>query len=862
MDFPIWNTQPYLGSFSQDTSFDIQPIILGFSAGIGTQVTLINGELPAGLKWLNPPGATYVLINGVASPSPQTISGRFTFRISQTNGSIADRTFSIDLTPIPVAPDWSQQQSFLGYQDNLSSSTYVLKALPPPGEHVSYNLLSTPPGQMTIDQSTGLLTYNANVITTDFTAIFNVRASSYTASSDIDLSIGVVAAPFSPQWITSAGALNNPDTGNNEFVGGDFVEIKLEAVDVLDGNVSYQLVSAPGGFPFVLGETGLLFGRAPDVINITTYVFEVVASSPNGSSSRSFTIQVVPSSQAGLLAWITEPDLGSIVDGRYVEIDVKARTRRDSGTITYSVIGGLLPPHLMLEKTKGTLIGYCEYHPVSRFYWFEIQADDGVQKIVRQFRIEVINRYADQFFGAYIPFAGTLKAANQADVSNLSVRAPGSETFYRVEKIPATPYLNIINGVITGYETPDQIAARISPWLHTLGLSFGRAESTPADSLGSSVIYRNINCSQSGTNLRVYSSAVYNTNVQTNGMIYPTSIENLRRSIAQDLVFVNGGSGNGLEISPILDWSDGGLQEVIVLNSGQDYKSKPQITVTGSGQGAMVDPILGLVDLVVTDAGQGWTAGDTVDIPGNDPVRRANVRVMTTGTNGSVSTIEIIDEGDYRQISSSPRLVVKKGTASMEIKPIWGISRVDVIESGSGYQCGIGFNTKGGEILPDWQDSYFPAIEIGSMPFFVAPLAASLLNTEEGSFWGSPWTPSYMVWTWQGLRWIGKTTFDESWTSFDGGLTNFQETEDPRITVFDQQLEVFDGGLTIFDYVDPLEYDLFQLWGGTLIDGGTTPFDLYSTVFDVLRPRKTSKTLVSRWITMNPRIYSGNNAVW
>jgi hypothetical protein len=861
MDYPIWNTQSFLGRYDQDTSFDITPIVISFSAGPGTVVSLLNGMIPGGLQWSSPPGSSSVVMTGVADPSSGDIRSRFTFRLRQSNGNISDRTFSLDLAAPVITPDWSEQQGFLGYQDNISPKTYFVNALTPPGLHVSYGLLSVPPGQMTIDAASGKLVYNANVISSNYTAIFNVRATSGTVSSDIDLTIGVVTAPFEPRWITPTGALENPMLGTTEFFGGDFLEVSLTAVDVRGEALSYSMVSSPTGFPFTLDNTGLLFGTIPEVAGEVSYSFTVRATSVNGTADRVFSVDLFPSVLSGLLSWVTPADLGNINDGRYVEIPIKALTRRTPAAVVYSLVGGLPPPHLMLDKNSGLLVGYCEYHPVSRDYWFEIQASDGIQTIIRAFKLRVSSSYSDQFFGAYIPLTGSLRNSSYIEISNLTVRAPGSVNTYSIQNPIFNPRMDIINGVVTGYDMPGEILANVAPWMHQLDLSFGPV-ATENVTTGTDVVYRNINCQQHGSNLSVYSSAVYNTNVETNGVVYPISIDNLRLAFMDNWSLVQNGGGTGLEIFPKLDWSNGGLQEVVVIGPGRDYKSKPVITVSGSGHGASVDPILGLVGAAVSTAGQGWQAGDTVEVVGNDPINRANIRISDIGTNGSAATIQIIDPGSYRQVSSAKTIVLSKDTARMEITPTWGIWKVDVIDSGSGYQCGITLGLQGNEILPSWQQNYFPAVELGRINATVAELIPNALNFSDNTLWGTPWRPSHMVWTWQGLQWLGETTFEDDWTSFDGGLTNFQETENPTNTIFDDDLAIFDGGSTIFDDIDPLGYDLFQVWGGTLIDSGTTVFDLYSTIFDMMKPRTTSKTLVQRWMTMNNRIYSGNNAVW
>ena len=168
----------------------------------------------------------------------------------------------------------------------------------------------------------------------------------------------------------------------------------------------------------------------------------------------------------------------------------------------------------------------------------------------------------------------------------------------------------------------------------------------------------------------------------------------------------------------------------------------------------------------------------------------------------------------------------------------------------------------GGEILPAWQTTYFTAIEVGEIPIFTANVAVNVLNYETTTLWGTPWQPTIMVMQWQGLRWLGSTTFDNNNTTWDGNNTRFQDTAGPLETVFDDNTEIFDNGTTIFDYQDPIAYDLYQVWGSTLVDAGTTVFDLYSTIFDSLGPRTYSNTRLQKWITTQNRIYSGNNAVW
>lgn len=851
MDYPFWITSQDLGSFSQDYSFDLNPLDLGFSVGPSFTVSLINGSLPTGLVWSV--GTNSVTINGVVVPSTTTIESRFTFRITQSNGAISDRTFLLTMEPVAVNPSWDGQRTFLGYQGNTSPVSYQLSATPPPGEYLTYSLISAPTG-MSIGFNTGLLTYDASSETINTTVQFTARASATSTSSDIDLSIDVVISPLAPVWVTGVGSIGS-------FLGNEFIEINLEATDVTGATVVYSLASSDPDFPLTLDPSGFLYGQPANPIDSQTYSFSVIASSPNGSTIRNFTITILPSESYNLLVWITPSDLGTIEDGQYIDIPILAETQRRQ-TIVYSVSGGVLPPHLMLERTGAKIVGFCEYHATDKVYYFDITATDGYQYITRQFKIAVNRRYGDQFFNAYIPLTGDLRDQWAADVSNVKVRIPGSITFSSIDNVIDPPYLNIVDGLVTGYSTPDELVSRISPWLHTLDLQLGVVNSAALSTSVDSVIYREIVDRQLGSNLSVYSSAVYNTNVQTDGVVYPISIQNLRSSLIGDFGFVYGGSGSGAILNPVIDWSNGSVSRIDVISPGSGYTSPPEISISGSGSGAAATAVLGMIDATIIDTGQGWQVGDLVTIPGGLANVQAEIQITGIGTNGSVASFVITNAGDYNQVTDSYDLTIYRGSASVKIRPIWGVLGVNMVSGGAGYQCGINIGTIGGELLPSWQSSYFPAIEIGTISSVTASGAANVLNTENSTMLGLPWKPNYVVFQWQGLKWFGNTTFDGEWMTFDGNTTRFSETEDPRVTLFDDDLTVFNNDYTTFDTVDPLSYDLWQVWGSTLIDQGTTSFDLYATIFDALAPRRTSVTAVRKWIKTQQRIYSGNNAVW
>jgi len=868
MTYPVWTTPSNLGTFVQDYSFDLYPLQLVFGASAGTLASLLNGSLPAGLQWIQINNV--VNIFGAAVESTQPINAQFTFRLTQTNGAVADRTFMLTLTPLVVAPSWQGQPVFLGYQSNVSIESYLLTATTTTGDHIIYDLPQQP-ANATINSRTGLFTLNAFPYTSNLTVATLVRAtdSGNGGDSNVSVQVSVVTNP-GPNWVTTAGSLG-------VFYSGDFVEINLLAEDPFASTIVYTLtepeISEVGWgiiwddafgwdnnsyteLTLTLAPDGLLYGYLPSVLVDTTYNFKVTATSVNGSSTAFFSITNEPSVNNSEFYWDTViSNLGTYNEGQYITVPVHATTKRGT-TVIYNVTGGLLPPHLILGTTDGLIVGFVEYTAIDKTYYFNITAYDGYQYIVRQFSITVNKIYSNQFFNAYIPLTGALRDQWDSDTTNIHVREPGTNVYDRIINLPEPPTMNIIDGLLTGYATPDQILSVISPWWHELSLQIGTAANTTVLSNGLSTIYRNIVDFQSGSNAIIASSYV------DGGSVYPISINNIRSALTAAYPYVQGGSGQGFVMLPNLNWSTGGIASVTVLDSGYGYLSPPDIVVGGAGTGAQLQAILGLVGVSVGNGGTGWAIGDTFAIPGDDAVTSAQVTVTAINSSAAIISLEITLPGSYRNVGIAENIIIVFGEATASLNVVWGIVAVDVVASGKNYQCGITVSTTGGEILPDWQSVYTPAIQVGQLPIATAAVAANTLNTENNSLLGTLWQPNYMVMQWQGITWIGSTTFDTATTTFDGNTTRFQDTESPRVTVFDMNQETFDNATTIFDYEDPLAYDLFQVWGSTLIDAGTTVFDLYSTIFDSLAPRTYSNTRLQKWINTANKIYSSNNALW
>jgi hypothetical protein len=849
MDEPAWITLSNLGSYDQNHSFDLSPIVLSYSAGSGSKVTNLNGKLAEGLQWQQIVGA--VEITGAATASSTDIDSTVTFRITQPDGQIADRTFSLKLAAEKESPSWALQPGFLGYQSNTQVQTYQLHAEPPPNNLVIYEVEDTRP-IFSIDRNLGILSVNPTGYTTNANLQVVVRATADLtgAYSNVAVDLGIVSILGPPRWVSSS--LDFPT-----YYSTDFVEMQLRAEDPIGIDVSYNLVSQTTGLGLVLSNDGVLHGTLPYVTHNTIYSLTARCTGHGGSSDCTFLLEVLPSIIDTPISWVSEADLGSIIEGDYVSLDILAMTDV-SHLIIYNVTGGMLPPHLMLGTTDGRIQGCCEYHAISKTYFFDITATIyGLDiSITKTFKVTVEKRYADQFLKLYIPLENGIKDTLITDSGNVRVREPGTIIYDTISNISGTPELSLINGVITDYDGPDQVVQAISPWMNELSLAIGPAGNTYQTGSQISSLFRMVVDYQRGANLTALSHSVMVD------LVYPISIENIRQSLEDKYNFVSSGNGTELNLIPIIDYNDGSIKDLIIAEPGSEFLMPPEIQIYGSGTGAEAKLVLGLTDAVIIDGGSRWNVGDLVYLRSQTASIPAVLEVTAIGNFGEITAFTIINNGDYSQVPFNTPIYSSNLYSYVILSCTWGVVAAKIISSGTGYECNVSVQYSSGEILPYWQDVYFPAIYIGNIPQSTAGLASELLNAEPSTLFGTPLPAKNLVLQWQGLRWLGETTFEDDLTTFDGMATRFQETETPYETVFDKNKMSFDTGMTLFDWQDGMYYDLFQVWGSTLIDSGTTIFDLYSTIFDTLRPKPYSNTRLQKLIPLLTKTYTSSNAIY
>ena len=204
---------------------------------------------------------------------------------------------------------------------------------------------------------------------------------------------------------------------------------------------------------------------------------------------------------------------------------------------------------------------------------------------------------------------------------------------------------------------------------------------------------------------------------------------------------------------------------------------------------AAVRAILGIFQLEIIDSGSNWQVGDIIEFHLGRYNAAGQITVTQVSPGGNIINFTIDTPGDYLQVPSLTTWTVQKNSVTLATFIInWGIQTVEVVSAGVNYQDSIRFESIGTEILPWWQNIWTPTIGIGNINGVSGSLAADSLNVVN-TLYGNTWTPNYFVFYWEGLKWYGKSSFDDEITTFDGDNTRFEETESAYETIFDEKIK-------------------------------------------------------------------------
>ena len=840
-----WVTSPDLGSFVESYNFNLHPLTIQFESDPNAAVSFLNGALPSGLSYSRV-GNTLVL-SGESTGVNSSVTSFFTFRISDPDGTIDDRTYNLTVTPIVITPNWTGQKSFLGYMTINTTANFTVLATISNNAPISYSLIPTAPYTnipqgMNINPVTGVITYTNTVLSpipADFEQTYSatVVATSGTVSDNLPITIIVLGLDHSPGWLTTAGSLGN-------YLIDQWVEIVFATYDPNGNEVTYSLSNVPQGFPYTLTPTGFLYGESPITAIETVWSFTVNATSVTGTSSETFYITVA-SGPSEELVFNSPGELGTWSDGQYIVIDVRATSTR-SALLIYEFIGGTLPPDLRLNSYQGYLVGFLEFHPQTRDYYFEIQVTDGTLKATQQFHMSVDRDRKDRYLDVRIPVHGQLKQA-LTDTRAQMFKSPVSILDYNVKPFIPIAFMNLVSGLGFQGDNVTAVMQQIASEAHSLDLLIGQTANVSTSN--SIVYYRDVIDFQANAS-PVTTRLVGNISIGSTAVSYnPISLNNMRAALIEDFGFANDGQGSGASFLTTIDQYTTGVANVLVLNSGSGYYSAPSLIIQGSGNGAVLTANLTVQSVTVTSPGYGWVQNEifNVIVSGTQFVQ---LQVSDIDSNGGLQTITVLNGNNFNQFPQGNKVVMNGNGAIATISFNLGVKSVDIVSSGTGYSPLYQQNViiQGSEILPSWQQSWSPVLYLGTIdPKYANDVIASTTVAVENVLSNIVWTAQWIELVAQGRSWTGNTFFDQQDCSFDGDQTRFIEWIEPRDTIFDNQGNTtFDINSTVFDNNYGLGDFAYDVWTNNVWPPNTNIFDVYAGLITDVDADVYSTTSVKR----------------
>lgn len=859
---PMWITQGQLPTQNESYSYTLNPVNLEFSADSAATVTLLNGTFPVGLQWVKTAISSTlsrITITGESVGLTTTINYKWTFRITNPNGTVADRTFYLTIVPLVEFPNWTSQQPFLGYVGSTRKTQFQVKANIVGNSVILYSLIGTIPSGMTIDPPSGLITWYAPSVVTNTNYSFVVRASTQVAYTDITLNATVLYAPQPPVWVTPNILKSIPQ--------GSYLQYPIEAFDAQDNPITYTITTADPDFPFSLDLQGLMYGEAPAVTSDKFWTVYITATSSTGSSVRDFSFEVTKVNEAGVLSWRNNTvDIIGLPDGTLTVIDVGASSTR-TPTVLHGITGGQVPPGLVLDKAQGKLVGFLDYHAVDKDYWFDIFATDGIDNLVRTIHLQVTSQYGYQFASLSIPVSGDIK---QLWISTVQYIVTNPNSIPNVQVVGNTlwyPSLSLVRGLNSTITDPNEILKQIVNYnlfetglnyddpLLRLKLSIGEGNTAIVDSYSNVLLYREIIDPQDDT-----SYTAGHTGLPT--AIKPPSINGIRNAFINACGFANSGSGSGASLLASINPEDGSFTSVNIISSGSGYTTHPNIIVRGTGKGAKLQAIMKLVGVFIRDPGQKWEIGEYITLNIGNYTTPAELVVTTVGPLGELINVYVLNSGSYLEMPIGKLWIRNSAGIICGIDPDLGLGKVQVISSGSGYkQESTTVSLEGSEILEPWQTNYKPYLPVA---LITPTYSNTIVNNSQLEITqlldGAIWQVGDFIWSVEGLFWQGTTSFDSDYTTWDGNTTCFEETLEPTETIFDENHNTYELYMTQFDVGPGVGRDARLNWGQTGFDEWTTAFEFYATIFDAIEPPRESRTTVKRLVSLNMPQWSGNNA--
>ena len=468
MAVPIWLTPP--GDLGIIPELEYYQLALDAYNPEGGDLTytLISGQLPTGLRIESSGNIAGIPIKGEVVGVPgavsKTITSKFSIRITNAQGKIADRTFQLTvagLVPPVIKPESGSlgrfiDASYVSIQLTAIEANYLLTPvfsilngeLPPGLTLSSSGLISgyiTPVANTQIGaapnfdetpfdfygfdfsginlsknyQFSVAVTDGVNIDTNTFTIYVDTRSSltddSITLTVDMDTITVDNVSTYSPILYSPAGSIGSIRQ-NTKFV------YQFIAVDYGGDSITYSYTGTlPPGLS-LNPSSGWITGLVPyGSLGTRTYNFSVTATNTNGytSETKQYSLQVLGQIDSTVV-WNSNENLGVVYNGEVSNLSISATTASGRPLRYKLITTGSMPVGLTLLD-DGLISGRVSFETweldgdggitfdgkstsIDHVYNFTVAVFDNDQYVYdeRTFSLTVVNRDKQPYENLYI----------------------------------------------------------------------------------------------------------------------------------------------------------------------------------------------------------------------------------------------------------------------------------------------------------------------------------------------------------------------------------------------------------------------------------------------------------------------------
>lgn len=440
MSQPEWNTiAGNLGTYPSTEELSIQ--LIAYPQFPANQIfyKLLSGTLPAGLV-ITPQGNIMGTPNNVSSEGSST----FTIRATDNTNSIRDRTFFLTISGSNSPRFTTPTGQILSIVDSVHVN-YNFKYTNPIATSKVNMIISSgnlPPGLYLTtsgnikgyadmpklpDNSPTIKTYTFSVqLSSDLgkdVKVYSITVRNQQTNSPPNSRVPVIlnrkplAEPIKPSDLYYDYYLLDGRTIPT-IRANEYFSFKIVAHDFDTNDIVYQIGGLPPGLIFD-SATGWITGiPVMNGIGISQYSVNVSVAKQRAtsivSSHETYTI-TVSNEITEDIAWITDNDLGTILNGTTNSLSIKATAMLP---LSYRIVSGSLPNNLKLDSI-GEIVGKVAEQPLDTVlkqgditvYNFTVEAYSANYPIFKKqkaFTIKVEQYYATPFESVYLKAAPSL----------------------------------------------------------------------------------------------------------------------------------------------------------------------------------------------------------------------------------------------------------------------------------------------------------------------------------------------------------------------------------------------------------------------------------------------------------------------